>query len=124
MEYEMLNSLSNSIDNVYNYTSNDGARKTISKLEGDCCMSITYITILNSSRESDLQRQIVNLKKEADEMIKSRLKSIKKDFKDNSKRSLISKKISDCDNFETLTVSPYSPFRKLKFSCKYVYEIK
>lgn len=123
MEYDLIMSLSNSIDDVYNYTSEDGARKTLAKLI-DNCMHISYMTILNSSRESDLHHQTELLKKEADEMIKSRLRTIKEQFKSNSKRSLTSKKVSDSNCFETLTVSPYSPFRKLKYTCTYVYEVK
>lgn len=123
MEYSVLEGLRISIDNVYNYTSEDGSRKTIVKLVGDQ-MHITYMTILNSSRESDLHYQIAGLKKESDEMIKSRLRTIKEEFKKSSERSLNATKLSDNDSFETLTVSPFSPFRKLKYSCTYVYEVK
>lgn len=123
MEYDTLRGLSPAIDNVYAYTSEDGARKTRAKLVNDC-MEITYVTILNSGRDSDLTHQMIVLKKESDEFIKSRLKTIKKEFKELSKRSLIAKKISDTDNVETLTVSPYSPFRKLKYTCTYCYEVK
>jgi len=124
MEYELLQNISNSIDNVFNYTSQDGSRKTIAKLCDDNCMEITFITILNSSREQDLHVQTINLKKEANEIINSRLKSVKEDFKNSAGRSLVAKKISSKDDFETLTVSPYSPFRKLKFTCTYLYEVK
>lgn len=123
MEYEFLQGISKAIDNVYSYSSEDGSRKTVAKLF-DNCMHISYMTILNSARESDLHFQVANLKKEADEMIKSRLKSIKEDFKETSKRSLVSKKVSDNCDFETLTVSPFSPLRQLKFTCTYVYEVK
>ena len=87
-------------------------------------MHITYVTILNSSRESDLHHQMARLKKESNEMITSRLRTIKKEFKDSSGRPLTTKKIGTSDDVETLTVSPYSPFRKLKYSCTYKYEIK
>jgi hypothetical protein len=124
MEYELLQNISSAIDNVFNHTSQDGSRKTIAKLCNDDCMEITFITILNSAREQDLHVQTVSLKKEANEIISSRLKSIKKDFKDLSGRKLNAKKVSSKDNFETLTVSPYSPLRKLKFTCTYTYEVK
>ena len=124
MEYELLQNISNSIDNVFNYTSQDGSRKTIAKLCDDKCMEITFITILNSSREQDLHIQTMHLKKEADEIIKGRLNSIKKDFKNSARRDLVAKKVSSKDNFETLTVSAHSPFRKLKFTCSYIYEVK
>lgn len=122
MEQDLIH-LGSAIDNVYNYTSEDGARKTITKIINGC-LHISYITILNSSREQDLQYQVVDLEKEADEMIKSRLRTIKKEFKNNSGRELNEKKLSGNNNFETLTVSPFSPFRKLKFTCTYVYEVK
>ena len=123
MEYDVLEGLRNSIDNVYNYTSEDGSRKTIVKLLGDQ-LHISYMTILNSSRETDLHIQVVGLKKESDEMIKSRLRTIKDEFKKCSGRTLKASKLSDKDSFETLTVSPFSPFRKLKYTCTYTYEVK
>lgn len=123
MEYDFIVSIGNAIDNVYNNYSEDGARRTVAKLVGNE-MHVSFMTILNSARESDLHMQVASLKKEADEMIKSRLKSIKEEFKKSSERTLTCKKCNDFDNFETLTVSPFSPFRKLKFTCTYVYEVK
>lgn len=123
MEYDVLEGLRSSIDNVYNYTSEDGSRKTIAKLAGDQ-LHISYMTILNSSRETDLHYQVVGLKKESDEMIKSRLRTIKEEFKICSGRTLKALKLSDKDSFETLTVSPFSPHRKLKYTCTYIYEVK
>ncbi len=123
MEYELIASIGNAIDNVYNNYSEDGARRTVAKLVGNE-MHVSYRTILNSARESDLHMQVVNLKKEADQMIKSRLKTIKEEFKRSSGRTLSCKKCKDFDNFETLTVSAFSPLRKLKFTCTYVYEVK
>jgi len=123
MEYDLINGLGSAIDNVYSYSSEDGSRKTKARLFGEE-MHITYVTILNSSRESDLHQQMSRLKKESNEMITSRLRTIKKEFKDSSGRPLIAKKIGISDDVETLTVSPYSPFRKLKYSCTYKYEIK
>jgi hypothetical protein len=122
MEQDLLH-LGSAIDNVYNYTSESGSRKTIAKIVNGC-LNVSYITIFNSSKESDLHNQISRLRKESDEMIKSRLKTIKKEFKECAGRDLVEKKISDNDKFETMTVSPYSPFRKLLFTCTYVYEVK
>lgn len=123
MEYEVIEGLSTAIDNVYANTSEDGTRKTKAKLTNDV-MEITYVTILNSGRESDLTLHMIILKKESDEFIKSRLNTIKKSFKDCARRDLIAKKIGNSDNVETLTISPYSPFRKLKYTCTYCYEVK
>ena len=108
MEYDLINSLGSAIDNVYNYSSEDGTRKTKARLI-DNEMHITYVTILNAGR---------------DDMIKSRLRTIKQQFKQDSGRTLVTKKLGSSDNIETLTVSPYSLFRKLKFSCTYRYEVK
>ena len=122
MDYDLIQSLGSAIDNVYSYSSEDGSRKTIAKLSGNC-MNISYITILNSTR-NDLHEQTSKLNKEADEMIKSRLKTIKEEFKRSSKRELDTNKISDKNSFETLTVSPYSLIKKLMFRCTYTYEVK
>lgn len=123
MEYELINGLGSAIDNVYSYSSEDGSRKTKARLVGEE-MHITYVTILNSSRESDLHHQMSRLKKESNEMISSRLRTIKQEFKKDVGRALTTKKIGMSDDVETLTVSPYSPFRKLKYSCTYKYEVK
>ena len=123
MEYDLINGLGSAIDNVYSYSSEDGSRKTKARLIGEE-MHITYVTILNSSRESDLHYQMSRLKKESDEMISSRLRTIKKEFKNKAGRPLTTKKVGISDDVETLTVSPYSPFRKLKYSCTYKYEVK
>ena len=123
MEYDLIDGLSSAIDNVYNCSSEDGSRKTKTRLVGEE-MHITYVTILNSSRGSDLHYQMKSLKKESNEMITSRLRTIKKEFKDKSGRPLATKKLGICDDIETLTISPYSPFRELKYSCTYKYEIK
>lgn len=123
MEYDLINSLGSAIDNVYNYSSEDGTRKTKARLI-DNEMHITYVTILNAGRDLELQQQMIGLKKESDDMIKSRLRTIKQQFKQDSGRTLVTKKLGSSDNIETLTVSPYSLFRKLKFSCTYRYEVK
>jgi len=123
MEYELINSLSHCIDNVYRYNSEDGARKTIAKMNGENCMEITYMTIINIARESDLHMQMSALKKESNDMISSRLRTIKSEFKKASGRALKTKKCGTVDNVETLTVSAYSPMKTLKFSYTNVYEV-
>ena len=50
-------------------------------------------------------------------------KAIKKEFKSDSGRALKTKNIDTCDNVETLTVSAFSPFRKLKYTYTITYEI-
>tara|TARA_B100001989_G_scaffold244949_1_gene214224 strand:- start:976 stop:1350 length:375 start_codon:yes stop_codon:yes gene_type:complete len=124
MEYDFIMSIADCIDNVYNYISEDGSRKTVAKLENDNTLSIRFVTILNIARESDLHMQIKNLEKEVSETINSRLKLIKKEFKDNSDRELICKKTNSKDSFETLTVSPYSPMKTIKYNCTCYYEVK
>ena len=86
-------------------------------------MSLTYMTILNIARESDLHIQMKHLKKESSDMISSRLRIIKSKFKESTKRALKTKKCGESDNIETLTVSPYSPKKTLKFSHTVIYEV-
>lgn len=124
MEYDFLMSIGNSIDCVYNNLSEEGSRKTIAKMESDCVMSISFRTIINIARESDLHTQVKLLEKETSEIISSRLKLIKKEFKESAGRALSCKKKDQSDSFETLTVSPYSPLRTIKYSCTYFYEVK
>ena len=124
MEYELISSIGNAIDNVYTFSSDDGSRKPVAKLINNKEMSISFRTILNIGKDTDMSMQVRFLQKEANEIINSRLRTIKSEFKDISKRNLVSKKISNNDSFETLTVSPYSPFRKIKYTCEYIYEIK
>lgn len=124
MEYDFIMSIGNSIDCVYNNIAEDGSRKTIAKLEDENTMSISFRTILNAARESDLHMQLALLEKESSEVVSSRLKLIKKEFKNSSGRELIAKKINSKDNLETLTVSPYSPHRKLKYTCTCFFEVK
>ena len=123
MEYEVINSLACCIDNVYENIAEDASRKTIAKLVDNNCMSITYMTILNIARENDLHIQMKALKKESSDMISARLRTIKANFKDSTKRALKTKKCGENDNIETLTVSPYSPKKTLKFSHTVVYEV-
>ena len=123
--YDLISNLGSALDNVYNSNVDSvSPRKTVAKLCDDKTMKITFITIFNSSRQNDLHLQMNALKKEADEMIKNRLKEIKQEFKSLAKRNLNTKKINTSDYVETLTVSPYSPFRQLKLNLTYTYEVK
>lgn len=124
MEYNFVMSIANCIDNVYNNLSEDGSRKTVAKLENDNIMSISFRSIVNIAREKDLHVQMKHLKKEANEFISSRLKSIKSEFKNCADRSLTCKKVDEKDSLETLTVSPHSLMKTLKFNCTYYYEVK
>ena len=124
MKYDFIMSIGNSIDCVYNNLTEDGSRKTVAKLENENTMSISFRTILNAARESDLHTQLVLLEKESTEIISSRLKLIKKEFKECSGRALEAKKVNSKDNLETLTVSPYSPHRKLNYTCTCFFEVK
>ena len=123
MSYELITNLGNAIDDVYNNTSEDGSRKTVATLVGDN-LQISFRTIINIARESDLQFQIVNLKKEGNDLIASRLRTIKSQFQSNAKRTLTTRKIEEKDGLETLTVSPYSPNKTLKYTLVYTYEVK
>ena len=111
MDYDLINSLGNAIDNVYSYSAEDFSRKTKAKLLNDKEMSISFVTVVNVARESDLHRQVSELKKEGVHFIRGRLNSIKKDFKERAKRPLKAKKCCESDSFETLTISPYSHHR-------------
>lgn len=122
MEYDFISAIGNAIDNVYNNYAENSSRRTVAKLIDDK-MSITFMTVINIARESDLHFQMQNLNKEANDMIKSRLNLIKSQFKENSGRTLKTKKVSQSDNIETLTVSAYSPHRSLKFSYTVLYEV-
>ena len=123
MEYELITHIGNAIDNVYNYTSEDSSRRTVAKLIDDQLV-VEYRTILNVAKDQELEHQMIMIKSESKQMIDSRLKSIKDCFKEAAGRSLRTKKISDHDKIETLTVSPYSPIRTLKYTFSVCYEVK
>jgi len=124
MEYDFVMSIASSIDNVYNNLSEDGSRRTVAKLDSDNIMSISFRSIVNIARENDLHIQMKHLKKEANDFISARLKSIESDFKDCCGRDLVCKKVEEKDSLETLTVSPHSLMKTLKFNCTYFYEVK
>tara|TARA_B100000085_G_scaffold280593_1_gene305753 strand:- start:2889 stop:3260 length:372 start_codon:yes stop_codon:yes gene_type:complete len=122
MEYDLIQSIGSAIDNVYNNYAENSSRRTLAKLHNDQ-MTISFMTILNVAREQDLHIQMQHLQKEANDMIRSRLNLIKSQFKSEAGRPLKTKKCGTSDNIETLTVSPYSPHRKLKYTYSLVYEV-
>lgn len=123
MDYELISNIGSAIDNVYNNTSEDSSRRTVAKLQNDCLI-IEYRTILTVAKDIELEHQMTMIKSESKQMIDSRLKSIKECFKETAGRTLKTKKIEDFDKVETLTVSPHSPIRTLKYSFIVQYEVK
>ena len=123
MDYELITNIGSAIDNVYNNASEEHSRRTVAKLQNDCLI-IEYRTILTAAKDQELEHQMAMIKSESKQMIDSRLKSIKECFKECAGRSLKTKKINDYDKVETLTVSPYSPIRTLKYSFVVQYEVK
>lgn len=122
MSYELMSSIGNCIDNVYAYASESPERKTVATLS-DNVMNIRYVTIIRAGKDLDLQMQMSLLQSEAKQMISSRLKSIKEEFKKCSSSTLKTKKCGETSDIETLTVSPYSPIRTLKVNITYCYEV-
>ena len=123
MDYELISNIGNAIDNVYNNASEDPSRRTVAKLQNDCLV-IEYRTILTAAKDQELEHQMTMVKSESKQMIDARLKSIKECFKECAGRTLKTKKLDDFDKVETLTVSPYSPIRTLKYSFIVQYEVK
>lgn len=124
MEYELVLNLGNAIDNVFNYSSGqDSSRKTVAKLINGKEMSITFMTIVNVARESDLQVQVGSINKESSHYITARLNSIKKEFKSSAGRPLKTKKTSESDSFEVITTSPFSHFKTYKVCYTKTFEV-
>jgi hypothetical protein len=115
MDYDLIQNLGCAIDNVYNNISEKPDRRTTSKLVSEKLV-IEYQTIVTIAKDSDFKYQMDMIKSESKQMIDSRLKSIKECFKESANRALKTKKESDYDKVETLTVSPYSPIRTYKYS--------
>lgn len=122
MDYDLIQSLGNSIDNVYNNYAESHDRKTIACIKEDI-LCIEFRTILRAAKDVELQRQISMLNSESVQMINSRLKLIKQDFKEKAGRTLKAKKESEYDCMETLTVSPYSPIRTIKYCHTLCYKV-
>ena len=125
MKYEIIANIGSAIDNVYNNTSEDtnSARKTIAKLKGDC-LHIEYQTILRLPKNTDLHAHVKQLESEKEQMVSSRLKTIKQSYKDLSGQTLKTTKKCSNDSFETLTLSPYNEIRTFLYRCDCVFEIK
>lgn len=122
MEYDLIQNLAKAIDDVYNNTSEDSTRRTIAKFQNENLV-IEYRTILSVAREREMDLHVSEAKREANQMLASRLKSIKDCFKECSGRSLKTKKIDECDNSEILTVSAFNPVRMVKFTFCQTFEI-
>ena len=122
MEYDLITKLGNCIDNVYNNYSESSSRRTVAKIQ-DEHLVIEYRTILRVAKDHELELQMDLVKSESKQMIESRLRTIKDTFKEGAGRTLKAKKVMDFDNIETLTVSPYSPIRTLKYTFSVGYEV-
>ena len=122
MDYELIMCLGNCIDNVYNNYAESSDRRTVAKIQ-DEHLVLEYRTILRVAKDLHLEGQMDLIKSESKQMIESRMRSIKQVFKEESGRPLKTKKVMDYDNIETLTVSPYSPIRTLKYTFSVGYEV-
>ena len=122
MEYDLITKLGNCIDNVYNNYAESSSRRTVAKIQ-DEHLVIEYRTILRVAKDHELEIQMDLVKSESKQMIESRLRTIKDTFKEGAGRALKAKKVMDFDNVETLTVSPYSPIRTLKYTFSVGYEV-
>lgn len=126
MDYDLIQHLSKSIDNVYNNVANENSRKTIAVIKNDQLV-IDFRTIFNSDsrvRHGDLELQTRDLKKEAIQMINERLKTIKDCYKECSGKNLKTKKCDEYDRIEALSVSPYTPVKVYKYVLSICFEIK
>ena len=123
MDYDLVANIGTAIDNVYNSYAEDSSRRTVAKLVGEQLV-VEFRTILTVAKDQELEHQMTMIKSESKQMIDARIKSIKDCFKESAGRSLKVKKINDHDRIETLTVSPYSPVRTLKYTFVVNYEVK
>ena len=122
MDLETVNALACCLDDVYS-VAEDASRKVTSRLEGNM-MTITFQTIANFARESYIHQETSRLKKEGADMIGLKLKSVRKTFKERAGRTLTLKKEKEFDNFETISVSSFSPVRIVKYTFNVCYEVK
>ena len=122
MDLETVNALACCLDDVYS-VADDASRKVTSKLNGNM-MTITFQTIANFARESYIHQETSRLKKEGADMIGLKLKSVRKTFKERAGRTLTLKKEKEFDNFETISVSSFSPVRIVKYTFNVCYEVK
>lgn len=122
MNYDLISNIGSAIDNIYNSYAEDSSRRTVAKIQNDSLV-IEFRTILNVAKDQELEHQMTMIRSESKQMIDARLKSIKDCFKEKAGRSLKTKKTNDYDKIETLTVSPYSPTRTLKYTFVVNYEV-
>ena len=123
MDYDLVANIGTAIDNVYNSYAEDSSRRTVAKLSGEQLV-VEFRTILTVAKDQELEHQMTMIKSESKQMIDARIKSIKDCFKECAGRALKVKKVDDYDRIETLTVSPYSPIRTLKYTFVVNYEVK
>jgi len=109
------------IDNVFHNTS-DGSRKVTAKLLGNRLV-LTFQSIVNFSREDGLHVQTRGCRQEGTTLINDRVKLIKAGFKEATSKSLKISKTSENDLFETITTSPYSHRRIIKYILNIEFEI-
>ena len=122
MELETINALACCLDDVYN-TSPSGSRKVTSRLDNNK-LTLTFQTIVNFARDCHLHIESGKLKAEGAVIINGKVKEIKKLFKDQTERELTLNKEKESDNFETISVSAFSPNRVMKYTYNVCYEIK
>jgi hypothetical protein len=120
MNSEILSAISNCIDNVYNNTAEQAEKRTVVKLKGEV-LQIDFITVLNFAKEIDQHHQLSLAESEANQYIKQRFNQIKASIKHIEKATFLKKDSST--SIETLTVSPYSPMRKLLYKYTVLYEL-
>ena len=119
---DFLLHIGNAIDNVYNNTAEGDARRTSATFRGSHLV-IEYRTILRAAKDQELEHQLSLLKSESAQMVASRLKTIKASYKEHAGKNLKAKKVDEKESIETLTVSPFSPIRTLKFTCACYFEV-
>ena len=91
MDYKLITSLGNCIDNVYNNYAESSDRRTVAKIQDDHLV-IEYRTILRVAKDNELEMQMDLVKSESKQMIDSRLRTIKQTFKEEAGRALKAKK--------------------------------
>lgn len=120
MNSEILSAISNCIDSVYNNTAERADKRTTVKLEGNS-IHINFMTVLNFAKEIDQHHQLMLAESEANQYIKQRFDQIKNSIKHIKDANF--KKTNSNSSIETLTVSPYSPMRKLLYRYTTTYEM-
>lgn len=123
MELETINALACCLDDVYNNTTPSGSRKVTSRLDNNK-LTITFQTIVNFARDCHLHIESGKLKAEGAVIVNDKIKEIKKLFKNQTDSDLNLKKEKESDNFETISVSAFSPNRVMKYTFSVCYEVQ